>query len=499
MNAIGSLDKDKTASAQSGTERSSQPAGLPAIYRLISSRINEFYIDPDGQAYVTMDGKTLPVESRDLADMLLMLVLQETRKPASSGEIGTCIESIGAMCRTSGVVHPVFNRVGASEDGETVYLDLATLSGDTVEVTSRGWTVVRGTNIRFIHPKGQLPLPMPQGGYVAKQVIAPLVNMDGDDLVLYVGTLFGTLMPAGPYPVLMILGPQGSGKSTATLFLKSSVDPTTTPLRTCPDKAENVAIATYGQHVIAFNNVSHLTSWLADLLCNFNSGGSFAARTLYTNWGESRLTIARPIVLNGIDDLTTRGDLLDRAIILRLQPLRGRTAEDELRGMFTQLHPLILGGLLDAMVSVLQHKHDPRFQLQAKPRMADFAQWVVWAEEVLGFDKGAFMRAYAENRSSASRVAVDEQSELVGLLGTLVSKGSNWMGTITELHVALKKQAGCDKMKPIPSWFPNTVRALSNALTRLAPDLERARGISITRSRSNQGRLVELRRVQEPS
>jgi hypothetical protein len=473
---------------------------LSAIYSLIRRYISEFYTDPDGQAYVTVDNSVLPVESRELADTLLMLLLHETGKPASPGEIGTCIESIGAMCRTSGVVHPVFNRVGASEDGGTIYLDLATPSGDAVEVTDHGWTVVRGTNVRFIHPKGQLPLPMPQGGYVAKEVIAPLVNVEGDDFVLYVAALFGTLMPAGPYPVLVILGPQGSGKSTATMFLKSSVDPTTTPLRTCPDKAENVAIATYGQHIIAFNNVSHLTPWLSDLLCNFNSGGSFAARTLYTNWGESRLTIARPIVLNGIDDPTTRGDLLDRAIVLRLESIVGRTTEDELRGMFKELHAFILGGLLDAVVSTLRHKHDPGYQLREKPRMADFAQWVVWAEEALGFDKGSFMRAYAENRSSASQIGIDGHSDLVGLLETLVDSGSNWRGTITELHAALKKQAGYGLgIKGTPGWFPHNVRVLSETLTRLAPDLECARGISIARHRSNQGHIVELSRIRGTS
>jgi hypothetical protein len=152
------------------------------------------------------------------------------------------------------------------------------------------------------------------------------------------------------------------------------------------------------------------------------------------------------------------------------------------------------------MVSALQHKHEPEYQLREKPRMADFAQGVVWAEEALGFEKGSFVRAYSENRSSASQIAIEGQSNLVGLLETLMDGGSEWKGTITKLHAVLKIQAGCGSgMKGTPAWFPDNVRVLSDTLTRLAPDLEMVRGIAIVRYRSNQGHFVELRRARGTS
>ena len=44
------------------------------------------------------------------------------------------------------------------------------------------------------------------------------------------------------------------------------------------------------------------------------TGGGFAVRQLYTNREEEIFQAQRPIILNGISQVATRGDLLDRAI-----------------------------------------------------------------------------------------------------------------------------------------------------------------------------------------
>lgn len=497
MGAHGNVDNSQEASPQTVTAKVSQPVAQPSLYRLVRSKIGQCFMDTDGQAYVTIDNRMMRADSQELADVVRMLSLAGSASPVSRNAVESCIETIGAECRTSGITRRVFNRLGTSEDGETMYLDLATPRGELVEITESGWKVVQTSDVLFVHPRGQLPLPLPQGGNTALKALAPLVNAEGDELVLYVAALFGTLMPSGPYPVLVISGQQGSGKSWATQTFKSIVDPTTTPLRTCPTKADDCAIAASGQHVVAFNNLSKVPPWLSDLLCSLNSGGSHAGRKLYTNYDESRLTVARPIVLNGIVDVATRSDLLDRGVLIRLQPLKGCTTEDDLRGWFRGLHPFILGGLLDAAVVALRHRHDPEYQLREKPRMADFAQWVVEGEESLGIQKGSFMRAYAENRSSASQIATEEQSELVDALERFLAPQPAWTGSISELYAKMRGQVVANTIsRNVPSWFPGNVRVLSDALSRLAPDLERARGIGISRRRSNMGHIVTLTRVQ---
>ena len=81
-------------------------------------------------------------------------------------------------------------------------------------------------------------------------------------------------------------------------------------------------IATNNGHVLAFDNLSGLPHWLSAALCRLASGGSFAVRRLYTDDEEVLFKAARPIVLNGIDDVIGRADLADRAIFLSLTPIR---------------------------------------------------------------------------------------------------------------------------------------------------------------------------------
>ena len=83
----------------------------------------------------------------------------------------------------------------------------------------------------------------------------------------------------------------------------------------------------------------------------------------------------RPIVLTGIGELTTRGDLLDRAIVLSLPTISTHTRQDEARfwAHFDTLRPQLLGALLDVISAAFRTLQD--IHLPEPPRMADFARW----------------------------------------------------------------------------------------------------------------------------
>lgn len=108
----------------------------------------------------------------------------------------------------------------------------------------------------------------------------------------------------------------------------------------------------------------------------------------------------RPVILNGIEELATRSDLLDRAIVLTLAaiPDDRRQTQWELWQRFEQQRPGLLGALLDAVSWALRNIADVR--LDHSPRMADFAQWATAAESALGLQHGDFMRAYQATEKS---------------------------------------------------------------------------------------------------
>src|SRR5262249_50846630 len=156
-------------------------------------------------------------------------------------------------------------------------------------------------------------------------------------------------------------------------------------------------IAANNGYLLAFDNLSGLPIWLSDALCRLASGGSFAVRQLYTDDEEVLFEAARPILLNGIDDVISRPDLGDRAIFLTLPAItpRQRRPEGELWRDFEMARPRTPGALLDAVVQGLRSLGQLHFD--ELPRMADFAVWATACETAL-CPAGTFARAYAANR-----------------------------------------------------------------------------------------------------
>jgi hypothetical protein len=127
------------------------------------------------------------------------------------------------------------------------------------------------------------------------------------------------------------------------------------PLRALPREDHDLFIAASNGHLLAFDNVSGLPAWISDTLCRLATGGGFAVRQLYSDQDEVLFDAARPVILNGIEDIVTRPDLADRAVFLTLEPIPEdrRRPERELWAAFEAERPRILGVLLDAVAKGL--------------------------------------------------------------------------------------------------------------------------------------------------
>jgi hypothetical protein len=254
--------------------------------------------------------------------------------------------------------------------------------------------------VRFRRPSGMLPLPVPrQGGSI--ESLNPFLNLASrDDFVLVVAWLLAALRSGGPYPLLAISGEQGSAKTVLSKLLKALIDPNAASVRSLSREERELMIAANNSYLLAFDNLSTLPVWLSDALCRLASGGSFAVRRLYTDDEEVLFKAARPILLNGIEEVISRSDLGDRAIFLTLAPIgeAQRCPESKLWREFEIARPHILGALLDAVVHGLRALG--LLHLDRLPRMADFALWAAACETAL-WPAGTFARAYAANRRTA--------------------------------------------------------------------------------------------------
>src|SRR5437899_1408134 len=199
-------------------------------------------------------------------------------------------------------------------------------------------------------------------------------------------------------------------------------------------------IAANNGYLLAFDNLSSLPVWLSDALCRLASGGSFAVRQLYTDDEEILFQAARPILLNGIEEVVSRPDLGDRAIFLTLAPIEEaqRLSESELWREFEIARPRMVGALLDAVV------HGPRIlgrvHLDRLPRMADFALWATACETAL-WPAGTFARAYVANHRAAIESIIDADP-VAARVRQIMADRRTWTGSASDLLRAGAEQAG---------------------------------------------------------
>jgi len=391
---------------------------------------------------------------------------------------------LSAQAQIEGPQESIHIRV-AGKDG-TLYIDLANPAWEVVRVTSKGWEVISDSPVLFRRSKGMLALPHPNHGG-SLQDLQSFINVRGeDDFILLLSWLLGALNPFGSYPILVIHGGQGSGKSTAVKMIKALVDPNSVPLRSNPREARDLMISAQNSWALAYDNLSCLLPWLSDGFCRLSTGGGFSTRQLFTDGDEVLFQAKRPILMNGIEELATRADLLDRAILLYLPdiPEVQRRPEKELWAKFDEAKPTYLGAMFTALSMALAQA---TVSLKNPPRMADFALWVTAAAPALGWSPKAFLQAYERNRLEANQLTL-VASPIPGVLEKLLEPLGHWEGTATQLLNALNNHAD-DSLRRLKIW-PSAPHVLSNTLRRLEPNL-RQEGTIVTFKHGIQ-RLITL-------
>ncbi len=446
---------------------------------------------PDGTAYVSVNVRQhrehYPIRSTAFRRWLQHQYFSKTKSAANAQAVQDAVGALEGKALFDGREHAVNVRV-AEHDGN-IFIDLCDQEWRAIEITATGWRVVADSPIRFRRARSMLPLPVPESGGDAAELQHHLgVRADGWPMIA--GWLVSAIRPQGPFPVLNLSAEQGAGKTTLARKIRALVDPNSAPMRCEPKEPRDLMIAANNGWVISLDNLSHLGGWLSDALCRLSTGGGFSTRELYTDSDEIIFDAKRPVVINGIEDLATRGDLLDRSLVVNLPTIREahRRTEAEIWAEFAAVHPRLLGTLFDAVSMALARV--TVVTVKSLPRMADFALWSTAAEPALGMRPGEFMSAYAGNRAAGNELAI-EASPAGKPLIDFCATTPFWTGTATELLMELDRVAD-DKLKRVRGW-PATGRALAGILKRLAPNL-RAVGVDVEAGRTKRGRFITLTR-----
>ncbi len=474
---------DEAIAEESGDTGARGPTQADILIDLAQTA--ELFHTPDSTGYADLDvnghRETWPIRAKGFRRWLARQFFEATQCAPGSEALQSALNVIEARAHFDAPERAVHIRVGGL-DGR-LYLDLGDETWRAVEIDAIGWRVIDNPPVRFRRASGMKALPQPIGGG-SIELLRSFLNVRSDaDFALVVAWALAVLRDRGPYPVIVLSGEQGSAKSTFSSMLRALLDPNTAPLRALPREDRDLFIAANNGHVLAFDNVSGLPAWISDTLCRLATGGGFAARQLYSDQDEVLFDAARPVILNGIEEIVTRPDLADRALFLTLEPIpeENRRPEAELWAAFGAERPRLLGVLLDAVVEGI--KRLPGTQLEKLPRMADFALWATACETAL-WPTGTFWSAYCVNRDEAVEGVIDADPIAVAVR-TLMATRTEWTGKASVLLDDLGEVVG-ERDAKSKTW-PDSPRALSGRLRRAATFLRKI-GIEISFGREGRAR-----------
>lgn len=473
-----------------------------------------FWKDPDGVPYVTMprDGRIERYKVRSSAFKSVVRAVYAracprvtddgTEMPGSVGDkaMAEAMPSLEAMIhhKDTATHEPALRSL---EIDGTIWLDLGRPDWSLVKITRTGWEIINAANVPLVRAEAMRALPLPDraaadAGLAALRKLLNLGDDQRDDFMLVVSWLLGCLWPAGPYPILALDGEQGSGKSTASRHLRSLVDPNKAPLRAPPRNEPDLVVAANAGRVVAIDNVSYIDADMADVICRLATGAGLSKRRLYSDDEEHLILVCRPVLLNGITSVLSRGDVADRALVIGLRRIADghRRLEAEIDREFERAAPGILAALLNGLAEALHYDREVTGQL---PRMADFAAMACRAAPAFGWNPEDVLAAINRNRKSAN-IAVVEGDPICEALrqviadhGVVSLDGNTWAGTATELLGRINC-AVSDDVRRERGW-PKDATRLSGRLKRIAPAL-RLCGVEVTlpETGGHKGRQISI-------
>lgn len=438
---------------------------------------------------------TVSIRSRQFKSWLAGLLWQTEQKAPGSEALTSARNVLESMALQDGNQHMLYNRVAPAEDG--IWIDMTDDRWRAIKVTADGWFIVDNPPILFCRYSHQKPLPDPvQGGNIWR--FLDFVNLKKDDektRLLLAVTIVSYLIPEVPHVILVFYGIQGSGKSMVFKLIRRLIDPSSVETLTMP-RDENERVQQLAHHWCAFyDNQTQIPLWTSDTLCRAATGGGFTKRELYTDDEDIIYEFMRCVGINGINIAASRGDLLDRSLLLGLKdiPTDKRREEKVLLAEFEGCRAEILGGVLDTLSKAL--KMYPLVNTPKLFRMADYTRWGCAIAQALGKTEKDFLDAY-EVKVNAQIEEAAQSSVVATVLLDFMTNRAEWEDTPSRLYKELIAHAKILEISTHQKSWPRAPHILVRQLNELIPALG-ALGITVeTEIRTTGGsRRIYIRSV----
>ena len=344
-------------------------------------------------------------------------VIKDVTQPLISGGVITNLKYTAINSRRH---ERVFKRVAQLTDKHIVY-DLNNGQGDVVDVTEAAVTISKRTDSRyqglhFYAHTNMLPQVQPDftGAATLPELLDPFLPFSEDDKKLVIVWLLCAMLEDTKKCILVAVGPEGSGKSSACRVLRSLIDPQSNLPSTLPYDEQNLCLSLGNRYCTLYDNVRTVSDKISDILCQATQGGSYETRTLYTNMGLTYVSFKSTLMMNGIlPSMVSSPDLKDRCLMVTATISDDkREIDGNLDSLFEQRRPAILGQMFTTIQQAMALPDTD--QTDYKTRMQHYASWGYLFSKILWGDGNILINAYQTNKGGLISSSLLEDPTGVG-------------------------------------------------------------------------------------
>lgn len=460
----GCWDSSQTDEAEEGDGKNKSQASLIVKY---AQEHAELFHDPNRDVYAKdkSSGEVRRIDGRQFRDWLVANFYEIHDVAPRDQSIREALSTLSGLGRFRGECRDVHIRVAATDD--CYFLDLAEPGNNSTVCISPGrWEVVSDAPVEFVRSESMqsLPRPVGRGNF---DTLWRIANIPKESRLLVLTWLCECLRPETPFPVLELIGEQGSAKSTTQAALRRLIDPNACDLRGAPKGPEDIFVGAGVSWIVSYENISHLSSQMQDALCILATGGGFAKRKLYTDADESVINVKRPTVLNGISASITAQDLIDRTISVETPVITDRIETISLWREFDSQRGYLLGALLDLMSGALMVLPSIELPRADRPRLAEFARLGMAVAKAQGLDSNEFMMQFNFSRAESIARTIDASPVATAIIDWFEGRHHQ------AIEMSVKSLfATIEQYRPIGSdAWPKTAKGFGDAMRRAAPAL----------------------------
>lgn len=489
--------KKEVGSVAGSEETGGRVAKAKKAKMLVMNNVKDLYYTSSSGVYakIELNGhhEIVKTDSKLFKNWLIFLFERTENAMLADSDIRTVISSVESIAFFRGKHRDVYLRI-AEVEGK-IFLDLCNEKRQVLEISADGFKVLEESPVLFRRTEDMDEIPIPIFENTSDYMrLSKYINFDKlEDLNMIVAFIMATFRPTMPKPILNLTGEAGSGKSTNSRVIRKFTDPAKQKnlLKKEIDMKE-LPLAAANQYLLAFDNLSGISKEGSDLLCVVSTGGVMTARKLYTNSEEEIVDLKKAVILNGIDEISKRQDLVSRSLFVDTPKLKDedKRTEDEIWKAFESDYPYILGSLVNAVSCGLKNKGN---DVSSYPRMMDFGRFIADCSPALDWDEGYWQTIYTDNQTVGVEQSIESDPFAAALVEMMEQAAKDtiflWQGTSSELLKALSDRLSHEDTIYNKAW--PRYNQVKNRLRRISPSIA-TKGITWEERKTNGKQMLEI-------